>query len=196
VIVARNGLNIPYASKGFPEFMADLKGRKIGVPPRGSSAELQFGLLAEKAGLMAADFTFVAVGSPNTSYGALISRQIDASMSFEPAGSMCDVLQACKVLFTQSEATDPIEIVGTNGGAANMVVTQEFAEKAPQVIDALIAAAKDAEAFLQDPANFSETLSIAKSAFAFDLPMGEEIMETSLRRTLPSSELTSAARRR
>jgi NitT/TauT family transport system substrate-binding protein len=186
VIVLRNDLDIPRAGKGFPEFMADLKGRKIGVPARGSSAELQFGLLAEKAGLATTDFTFVAVGSPNTSYGALISRQIDASMSFEPAGSMCEVLQTCKILFTQSEAREPTEIVGTNGGSTNMVVAQEFAESAPHVIDALVAAAKDAEAFLQDPANFDETLNIAKSAFKFDLPRGDEIMEASLKRTLPT----------
>jgi NitT/TauT family transport system substrate-binding protein len=185
-IVVRNDLDVPHAGKGFPEFMADLKGRKIGVPARGSSAELQFGLLAEKAGLAATDFTFVAVGSPNTSYGALISRQIDASMSFEPAGSMCVVLQTCRVLFAQSEAREPIEIVGTNGGGSNTVVTQEFAEKAPHVIDALIAAAKDAEASLQDPANFDEILNIAKSSFKFDLPKGDEIMEASLRRTLPT----------
>jgi NitT/TauT family transport system substrate-binding protein len=166
--------------------MADLKGRKIGVPARGSSAELQFGLLAQKAGLAATDFTFVAVGAPNTSYGALTSRQIDASMSFEPAGAMCDVLETCKVLFTQSEASEPVEIAGTNGGATNMVVTQELAEKAPQVIDALIAAARDAEAFLQNPDNFAQTLHIANSFFTLDLPRGKEIMAVSLKRMIPT----------
>jgi NitT/TauT family transport system substrate-binding protein len=186
LIVVRNDLDVPHAGKGFPEFMVDLKGRKIGVPARGSSAELQFGLLAEKAGFTATDFTFVAVGAPNTSYGALASRQIDASMSFEPAGSMCDVLQTCRTLFTQSEAREPIDIVGTNGASTNMVVIQEMAERAPQVIDALIAAAKDAEIFLQDPSNFDETLNIAKSFFSLDLPKGDEIMAVSLKRTIPT----------
>jgi NitT/TauT family transport system substrate-binding protein len=31
-IVVRNDLDVPHAGKGFPEFMTDLKGRKIGVP--------------------------------------------------------------------------------------------------------------------------------------------------------------------
>jgi NitT/TauT family transport system substrate-binding protein len=186
LIVVRNDLAIPNAGKGFPAFMADLKGLKIGVPARASSAELQFGLLAKKAGFTATDFTFVAVGAPNTSYGALISRQVDASVSFEPAGSMCDVLQTCKILFNQSEATDPIEIVGTNGASTNIVVTQEMTEKVPHVIDALIAAGKDAEIFLQDPANFDETLKIAKSFFTLDLPRGQEIMAVSLKRTIPT----------
>jgi NitT/TauT family transport system substrate-binding protein len=186
VIVVRNELDVPPAGKLFPDFMVDLKGRKIGVPARGGSAELQFGLLAKKAGFAPTDFTYVAVGAPNTSYGALISKQIDASMSYEPSGSMCDVLRTCRVLFDLSEANEPAEIVDTNGGVTNSVVTQEMAEKKPHVVDALIAAAKDAEIFLQDPANIEEALRIAKSFFSFDLPKGDEIMEVSFRRTLPT----------
>ena len=52
-IVIRNDLEAPNAAKGYPAFMADLKGKKIGVPARGSGGELQFGLLAEGAGLKA-----------------------------------------------------------------------------------------------------------------------------------------------
>jgi NitT/TauT family transport system substrate-binding protein len=185
-IVIRNDLDIPRADKQFPEFMADLKGRKIGVPARGGSAELQFGLLAKKAGLEPTDFTYVAVGAPNTSYGALVSKQIDASMAYEPSGSICDVLQTCTVLFNLSEANQPPEIARTNGGVTNAVVTEELAESKPQVVEALIAAAKDAEVFVQDPANFNEALQIARAFFRFDLPKGDEIMEVSFRRTLPT----------
>ncbi len=186
VIVVRNELDATLPHTQFPDFMIDLKGRKIGVPARGGSAELQFRLLAMKAGLAPTDFTYVAVGAPNTSYGALISKQIDASMSYEPSGSMCEVLRTCKVLFNLSEANEPTEIVGTNGGVTNLVVTEETAEINPHVVDALVAAATDAETFLQDPANFDEALRIAKSFFSFDLPKGDEIMEVSFRRTLPT----------
>jgi NitT/TauT family transport system substrate-binding protein len=186
VIVVRNELDVPPAGKRFPDFMADLKGRRIGVPARGGSAELQFGLLAKKAGFAPTDFTYVAVGAPNTSYGALISKQIDASMTYEPSGSMCEVLRTCRELFNLSEANEPAEIVDTNGGVTNSVVTQEMADRNPHVVDALIAAAKDAEIFLQDTANAEEALRIAKSFFRFDLPKGDEIMEVSFRRTLPT----------
>jgi NitT/TauT family transport system substrate-binding protein len=186
VIVARNDLDIPHAGGGFQEWMADLKGRKIGVPARGGGAELQFALLAEKAGLSATDFTFVAVGAPTTSYGALVSRQIDVSMSFEPAGSMCDVLKTCKTLVVQSEAQQPAEIVGTNGAATVMVVTEDIAKDEPHVIDALIATAKEAELFLQDPTNFDEVLRISRTFFTLDLPRGDEIMALSLKRTIPT----------
>ena len=185
-IVVRKDLDIPLTGKHFPDFMAGLKGRTIGVPARGGSAELQFGLLAKKAGLAATDFTYVAVGAPDTSYGALISRQIDASMAYEPSGSICEVLRTCAVLFDLGQANDPPEIARTNGGVTNAVVTEEMTKQKPQVVDSLIAAAKDAEIFLQNPANFDEALQIAKTFFRFDLPRGDEIMEASFRRTLPT----------
>jgi len=185
-IVIRNDLEAPNAAKGYPALMADLKGKKIGVPARGSGGELQFGMLAEGAGLKADDFTFVAVGAPDTSYGALTSKQIDASMTFEPSGSMCDVLKTCKTIFRAFETKEPAAIAGTNGASSNMVVTQEAIDKAPHVQDALIAAAKDAEAFIQDPKNFDEALKIAQSYFKFNMPKGDEVMESSLKNAIPA----------
>jgi NitT/TauT family transport system substrate-binding protein len=186
MVVTRDGLEAPNAAKGYPAMMADLKGKKIGVPARGSGAELQFGLLAEAAGLKPEDFTFVAVGGPDTSYGALTSKQIDASMTFEPSGSMCDVLKTCKTVFRLSEAKEPASIARTNGASSNMVVTQESIDKAPHVQDALIAAAKDAEAFIQDPKNFDEALKIAQTYFKFSMPKGDDVMEASLKLAIPA----------
>jgi NitT/TauT family transport system substrate-binding protein len=185
-IVVRNDPDLLHGVRQFPELMTALKGRRIGVPARGGSAELQFGLLAKKARLTPADFTYVAVGAPSTSYGALVSKQIDASMAYEPSLSMCEVLQTCTVVFSLSETDEPPEIARTNGGVTNSVVTDEMSERNPRVVDALIAAAKDAEIFVQNPANFDEALQIAKSFFSFDLPKGDEIMERSFKRTLPT----------
>ena len=180
-IVIRNDLDAPNADKGYPSFMADLKGKKIGVTARGSGAEYQFGMLAVRAGLKVDDFTFVAVGSPNTSHGALLSKQIDASMTFEPSASMCDVLKTCKTIYRGREATEPVEIVKTNGASGVTGVTQELIDKSPHVVEALIAAAKDAEAFIQDPKNFDEVLRIAQTYFKFEMAQGDEVMRDSLK---------------
>jgi NitT/TauT family transport system substrate-binding protein len=166
--------------------MTALKGMKIGVVARGSGAELQFQLLAEKAGLKPSDYTFVAVGAPDTSFGALKSKQIDVSMTFEPSASMCDVLKECKTLYRGSLAPEPREIAETNGAAGVLIVAQETIDKSPMAVAALIAAAKDAESFLQNPANFPEALKIAKSYFEFKMPKGDEVMEVSLKYTMPS----------
>jgi NitT/TauT family transport system substrate-binding protein len=169
--------------------MVALKGKKIGVPARGSGAEMQFGLLAESAGLKPSDYTFVAVGSPNTSFGTLKSKQIDASMSFEPSASMCDVLKECKTVYVGALASEPKEIVGTNGASAVLAVTQETIDKSAGAVDALIAAAKDAEDFIQAPANFAEVLKIAKSYFEFQMPKGDEVMEVSIKSAIPSMKV-------
>jgi NitT/TauT family transport system substrate-binding protein len=186
LIVIRNELAAPNADKGYPAVMADLKGKKIGVTARGAGSELQFGMLMSRAGMKPEDFTFVAVGAPNTSYGALTSGQIDASVTFEPSAAICEVLKTCKVIYRGSEAKEPKEVFGTNGASANIIVTQETIDKTPHVVDAMIAAAKDAEAFIQDPKNFDEALKIAQTYFKFDLPKGDEIMAAALKSQVPA----------
>jgi NitT/TauT family transport system substrate-binding protein len=186
ILIARSDLDLDPIGGDFRGLMTQLKGRRIGVPARGGSGELQFGLLATLAGLQPNDFTFVAVGAPNTSYGALTSKQIDVSVAYEPSGSICDVLKTCRILFDFSKATDPVEIAATNGGVTNAVVTEEMIANSPQIVASIIAAARDAELFLQDPRNYNEALAIAKSFFSFDLPSGDKIMETSFQRTIPT----------
>lgn len=186
LVVARNDIDIPSDNKDFKAVVAGLKGKKIGVPARGSGAELQFSLLAQKAGFKPDDFTYVAVGAPNTSHGALVSKQIDASMTFEPSASICDVTKECKTVYRGATAPEPAEIAKTNGASALLFVRQEMIDSSPAVIAGLVGAATDAEAFLQNPANFPEALKIAKSYFEFKMPKGDEVMETSLKNAIPS----------
>ena len=65
-------------------------------------------------------------------------------------------------------------------------MTRDAAAKAPHVAEALIAAARDAEAFVQDPKNFDELLTITQGYFKFDMPHGDEVMAESLRTGRPS----------
>lgn len=185
-IVVMKDFPTPSAEKGYQGTVQDLKGKKIGVTARAGSLELQFVQMAQKSGLKADDFTFVAVGGPNTAFGALSSKQVDANVTFEPSGSICLVTGACKILFRGDLAKEPVEIAGTNGAGSNMVVTQETIDKTPHVVDALIAAAKDAEAFIQDPKNFDEVFKIAQSYFKFDIPKGDEILTSSLKIAIPA----------
>jgi NitT/TauT family transport system substrate-binding protein len=186
LIVARNDLDLPNAGKGFPDFVADLKGRKIGVTARGSAAEIMFAFLAQKAGLKPDDFTFVAVGAPNTAYGALSSKQVDANMTFEPSGALCEVLKTCRVLYRAALSEKPAELFAVNGAASNMVVTQEMLDKNGAAVEAMVNALKDAEAFIQDPKNFDETVKIADSYFKFEFPKGDEVMKEALRIAIPA----------
>jgi NitT/TauT family transport system substrate-binding protein len=186
LVAARNDLELPNGGKGFPAFMADLKGKKIGVTARGSAAEIMFNFMAQKAGLTGEDFTFVAVGAPNTAYGALISKQVDANMTFEPSGALCEVLKTCRVLYRAALSEQPPELYAVNGAASNLVVTQETIDKSPHAVEALVNAMKDAEAFIQEPKNYDEAFKIATSYFKFDMPKGDEVMGEALKIAIPA----------
>lgn len=186
LIAIRPGLDAPNADKGYPAFMQDLKGKKIGVPARGSAGEATFRFMLRKAGMSADDVTFVAVGAPNTSYGALISKQVDATINFEPNGVLCDVLKTCKTIWRGARSREPAQIYATNGASTDHVVRADYLKKHPDVAPAIISAAKQAEAFIQNPANFGEVVKIAQSYFKFDMPNGGKLMAATLKQALPA----------
>lgn len=170
----------------YPDFMASLKGKKIGVAARGSATEFTFDIMLRDAGLQPDDVTYVAVGAPNTAYASLISHQVDAVMTFEPGGTMCDILPTCHTLWRAASAPQPAEIAATNGAATLLVVTEAYAKAQPAIVEALRKAAKDAETFLQNPQNFDEAVQIALKYFKFDMPNGDHLMTAVVRQAIPS----------
>ncbi len=186
LIAIRPDLVAPNAEKGYPAFMADLKGKRIGVPARGSAGEITFSFLLHKAGMKPEDVSYVAVGAPNTSYGALTSKQIDATINFEPSGVLCEVLKTCKVVWRGSASEQPAETYAANGASSNNIARQEYIDQNPHVVQAIIKVVLEAEAFLQNPANFDEVVKIALSYFKFDLPNGEALMAATMRQALPA----------
>lgn len=179
-MIVGNHVNAPNADKGYPAFMADLKGKKIGVTARGAATEIFTRWMLTKAGINPDDVTFVAVGGPNTAYGALVSRQVDAITIFEPAGAMCTVLGTCKVVYRAAFDPEPKELFALNGGGNGLVFTQDYIDRNPHVIAAVIAAVKEADAFINVKANFAEVKAIAERFFKFDIPKGDEILTLAL----------------
>jgi len=184
-LVIRNELPAPNAGKGYPVFMQDLIGKKIGVPVRGGAGEFQFVAMLQKAGYSADGVSFVAVGAPNTGYPALISGQVDAVWSFEPTGTMCEFLKTCRELWRAASAPEPTEITAMNGAGVLFVFRQDDIDQKTDVVEAFVETARDAEAFIQNAANFDEVVRIANNYSKFDLPDGEGLMTATLRRMLP-----------
>lgn len=194
-LIVGNHTPSPNAAKGWPAFMLDVKGKKIGVPARGSLMETVTIWMLLKAGHRAEDVTFVAVGGPITAYGALVSKQVDAIAMFEPAPSICEVLGTCKVIWRGATDKQPAEQYALNGGGSNLVFTQEYIERNPHVIEAVIKAVKDADAFINNPANFDETVKIAESFFKFEMPKGDEVLRNSLRLAVSVKAYSAAINR-
>lgn len=196
LVAVGNHLDAPNVGKGFPAFMRDFKGKKIGVTSRGSGVEIFSNWMLLKAGMKIDDVTYVAVGGPNTAYGALISKQVDAVVIFEPIGAMCDVLKTCKVAYRAATDPNPAELFAMNGGGSGLVFTQEFIDKNPHVIDAVIKAIKDADVFINNPANFDEVAKITQQFFKFDMAKGEEILVAALRTAISSNTYRAAINRK
>jgi NitT/TauT family transport system substrate-binding protein len=195
-LVAGNHMETPNAGKGYPAFMQDFKGKKIGVTSRGAATEVYTRWMMTKAGMNPDDATFVAVGGPNTAYGALVSKQVDAVMIFEPTGAMCTVLKTCKVLWQAATDKEPAELFAMNGGGNGLIFTQEYIDKNPHVIDAVIKAIKDADAFINVPANFDEVSKIAQQFFKFDMPKGDEVLNTALRNAIDTNSYRAPINRK
>ena len=195
-LLAGNHLETPNAARGWPAFMLDLKGKKIGVTARGAATEVTMRWMLTKAGVNPDDVTFVAVGAPNTAYGALVSKQVDALSMFEPAGAMCDVLKTCKVLWRAAIDKLPAEQFALNGGGNGLVFTQEYIDRNPHVIDAVIRAVKEADAFINVPANFDEVTKITQQFFKFDMPKGDEVLTTALKIAIDSGTYRATINRK
>jgi len=195
ILIAGNHVDTPNATKGWPAFMQDFKGKKIGVTGRGTATEAFTSWMLIKAGMQPGDVTYVAVGAPNTAYGALVSKQVDGLMSFDPAGAMCEVLKTCKVLWRAATDKQPAEMFATNGGGSGQVFMQEYIDKNPQVIEAVIKASRDADAFINNPDNFAEVLKITQQHFRFDMPKGDEVLATSLQTLIANNSYRAAINR-
>ena len=196
IIVAGNHLETPNAAKGFPAFMQDFKGKKIGVTARGAATELFFNWMLLKAGMKTDDVSFVAVGAPNTAYGALVSKQVDGLMMFEPAGALCDVLKTCKRIYTGASDAQPAEMFAMNGGGNGLVFTQEYIDKNPHVIEAVTKAVKEAEVFINAPGNFDEIMKIAQQYVKFDMPKGDEVLAVNMRAAIQAGAYKAAINRK
>jgi len=184
LMVVGNHVDTPNAGKPFPDWVKDLKGKKIGVTSRGSGVETGVRFMLDKAGMKADDVTFVAVGTPNTAYAALLNKQIDFAMSYEPMGALCDMTKQCKVVWRGDADKQPAEIYATNGGGAGVIMTQAYIDANPHVVEALIKSVSEADKFINDPANFEEVLKIVDGYYKFDMPNGDKLMRALLQRQI------------
>lgn len=180
-LIAGNHVETPNAAKGWPAFMQDFKGKKIGVTARGAATETWMAYMLQKAGMKADDVTYVAVGGPNTAFPSLASKQVDGLMIFEPVGAMCDVLKACKRIWTAATDKEPADIFAINGGGVGNVFAQDYIDKNPHVIDAVVRALKEADSFVNNPANFDEVNKVVQGYFKLEMPRGDEVMRHSLK---------------
>lgn len=190
LMIAGNHVATPNAGKPFPAWVQDMKGKKVGVSARGAGTETMTRYLLEKAGMKADDVTFVAVGSPVTAYQSMTNKQIDFALSFDPAGTMCELTKQCKAIWRADTATLPAAIHATNGAGISLILTQAYIDANPHVVEALVKVTTEANKFINDPANFEELVKISNSFYKFEIPGGDELTRALLKRQIQTGAHT------
>ena len=188
-------LALPNEAKGYPAEMQDLKGLKVGVVARGSATESFFSFLMQQAGLKADDVTYVAVGAPNTAFAALRAGQVDAIVSWEPSGTMCELSRLCKVLYRGATATQPALLKAMYGAGTGLVMRADEIAAHPEIARAVVKVSEQAAAFVNDPANEAEVLKISAQYFPFDMPQGELIARRTFELGIESGTFKTMVRR-
>lgn len=183
-MIVGNHVATPNAGKPFPAWVKDMKGKKVGVTARGSAVETAMRFMLEKAGMAADDVTWVAVGPPATTIQALTHGQIDFAFSYVPAAGMCELTKQCKVVWRGDSDRQPAEIFATNGAGNGMVLTQDYIDAHPNVVAALVEAARNADKFINDPANLEEVAKISESYFKFEMPGGDQLTRSLVKRQI------------
>jgi len=165
------------SSASYPENIKSIKGMKIGVTARGSGPESQMRLLLADAGLDPdKDVTYVAVGPPSAQYAAIVAKQIDGVMGFEPLPTICDSSKLCSNLVDLRKGQG--SVVGRGGSSVTYVAGRNFIQKNPNVIDAFRQASAEAIAWAARPDNYSEVMSVVRKNFKLgDLPDAEAVTE-------------------
>ena len=169
---------MPNKGSGYPAVMKDIKGKRIGVTVRGSAVELQTKALLVGAGLSPDDVTFVAVGSPGTAYAALVAKQIDGAMMFQPFKAICEVQRTCVTAVDLSKGEGPDDLRALNGAVEYVAATRKFIESNPVVVNALIQALEDSVRWIKNPANAAEVLQVMKNNYQIskDIANGDAVM--------------------
>src|SRR5712671_2871864 len=117
---------------------ADLKGMKIGVTAPGSSSSFFVQYLMAKAGLKAADASFVGVGGGPAAVDAMKSGELDAIANFDPVITRLEQDGAIRIVADTRFPRVNYEIFGGTNPAAVLYAKQDFIAAQADTMQALV----------------------------------------------------------
>ena len=127
------------ATRNLPAYksIADLKGKKIGIPAFGSSSAMMASLVLAQSGLKASDVSFAAVGEADSAVSALRSGQIDAMSNTDPLMTMLEQKGEVKIISDARTLKGTAELFGGPMPAACLFAPLDFIKKNPGTCQAL-----------------------------------------------------------
>jgi NitT/TauT family transport system substrate-binding protein len=117
---------------------ADLKGMKIGVSAPGSSTNFFVMYLMSKAGLKPTDASYIGVGIGPSAVAAVKKGDIDALSNLDPMMTKLEQDGDIKVVVDTRTEEGTRAIFGGSNPAAVLYLKQDFIEKNPNTVQALV----------------------------------------------------------
>jgi NitT/TauT family transport system substrate-binding protein len=148
-IIAQNDLNLPNKNAPFPKQLADLKGKKVGLPgPKGAAGYTMLADMFKRAGLdPEKDLTIIA---------AFKAKRVDAIMELAPIREELGSENYVMLANLAGKIGTPYQDYLVAGQAT----TCDFAKKNPEALKNYCRALGDAYDFIKDPKNDEEMVKL------------------------------------
>jgi NitT/TauT family transport system substrate-binding protein len=132
-------ISVGVSTKTMPGYrgLADLRGKKIGVSAPGSSTNMVANLLLSRAGVKAADVSYVGVGTSSGAIAAVRSGQIDAISNTDPIMTMLEQKGEVKIISDTRTLKGTQDVFGGPMPAACLYVRSDFVKANPNTCQAL-----------------------------------------------------------
>lgn len=129
--------------------ISDLRGKRIGVTAPGSSTNMLANLVLARAGLKAADVSFVGVGNSVGALNALRQGQIDAISNVDPVITQLEQKGEIRTIADTRTLKGTQEVFGGPMPASCLYAPMAFVRKHPDTVQALAHAIVHALKWLQ-----------------------------------------------
>ena len=116
----------------------DFKGMKVGVTAPGSSTNVLMNFVMAKAGLAPSDASFIGIGSAASALAAIQHGEIDAISHLEPVLSFLERSGDIRVVIDTRTEEGTRALFGGSNPAAVLYMKQDFIEKNPRTVQALV----------------------------------------------------------
>jgi NitT/TauT family transport system substrate-binding protein len=173
--------------KGSLEVLKEFVGKTVGISARGSAVENQMRGLLVCARLSLDSVTYVAVGSPNTAYLAMLEKQIEAAVMWVSFQSICEAKSLCEIAVDMEKGEGPANLKAPNGAFATFAARRDVVKINKVSIDKFITAMGNGIEWMKKPGNFEKVREIAKKYTSLgDISDSDKILTDLVKSQIPS----------
>jgi len=177
---------------------ADLKGMKIGVTAPGSSTNFFVMYLMSKAGLKPEDASYIGVGIGPSAVAAIKKGELDALSNLDPVMTKLEQDGDIKIVADSRTEEGTRAIFGGSNPAAVLYARQDFIEKNPNTMQALVNAFYKTLKWLERATPEEIAATVPEDYYLGDKPLYMAAVKAnrpvySLTGVIPAAGMTSAS---